>query len=454
MSEIVAPQVRSVDKPPAPLPTGRALTGEVNPRIQELFNQAALAGERSAGVLRTAASALALLRELWFNGADLLAGDPREVVGCSSLTFVVVAGALLLKSSGNAAGWPAVRRRLSLSVALDGVLLLGVMMGIVLWPVPGHRGLLYSVFAPVFPAAVMLSGLRLSRSVAGVSLAVVSSVFVLLCAVDAWRNPEAVYPVGHSVFWAILLASCGAAAVAMTARTRALVLQSAGIVLEVARVRERLGAYVSREVAEHVLSVDDFKLGGGRVEVAVLFSDLRGFTAYSEKVTPEELVAQLNAYLEAMVACIHAEGGVVDKYVGDSIMAVFGAPVSRAEDAASAIRAAFRMQQMLGSHNQDRARRSLPPLQQGIGVHFGSVVAGNVGTAHHAQYTVMGDAVNLASRLQAATKEQGVAILVSSEARAAALAHPGRSDVPAMREIGALAVRGREARVTVFAPTE
>ena len=150
-----------------------------------------------------------------------------------------------------------------------------------------------------------------------------------------------------------------------------------------------------------------------------------------------------------MVAEIAAEGGVVDKYIGDAIMAVFGAPLGNEDDAARALRAAAAMHRALHTHNEARAARDLPPLSQGIGVHYGWAIAGNIGTRDRPQYTVIGDTVNLCSRLEGATKETHVSVLASSEVVTAARAQS--DDLPPFAPLGTIQVRGRTSPVHVFA---
>ena len=222
----------------------------------------------------------------------------------------------------------------------------------------------------------------------------------------------------------------------------------AAAVLRAATVRHTLGAHLSDEVAAQAINQPD--VGGKRREVAVLFSDLRGFTAYAEKLSPEELVGQLNGYLEVMVPIIRDEGGVIDKFVGDAIMATFGAVETRGDEAARAIRTAVSMHVALQSHNEQRRARGLPALNQGLGVHYGPVVAGNVGTADRLEFTVIGDVVNVASRLESATKQEGVPILLSREAVAEARLHPGTGGLPELRPHGAVQVRGRDQSIEVF----
>jgi adenylate cyclase len=187
------------------------------------------------------------------------------------------------------------------------------------------------------------------------------------------------------------------------------------------------------------------------VRATVLFSDLRGFTAHAEKLAPEDLVAQLNDYVGVVVEAIRAEGGVVDKYVGDAVMAVFGVPRPSLSDAQRAVRAAISMQGALALHNVERTKRGLPALRQGIGVHCGTVVAGNVGTTDRASFTVIGDTVNVASRLESASKDLEVDIVISEDAARAAGAGVDEK-CPVLVDAGVISVKGRAEPLRVFTP--
>jgi class 3 adenylate cyclase len=159
-----------------------------------------------------------------------------------------------------------------------------------------------------------------------------------------------------------------------------------------------LDKVVSRDVAEELLS-GEIELGGEMREATVLFADLRGFTALTEHMDPHAVVALLNGCMERLTAAVEEEGGVVDKYVGDELMAVFGAPVSRGDDAMRACRAAERMTASLEAMNRERAARDEPPVGAGVGIGTGLVVAGNMGTTRRLNYTVLGSTVNLAARI-------------------------------------------------------
>jgi adenylate cyclase len=152
------------------------------------------------------------------------------------------------------------------------------------------------------------------------------------------------------------------------------------------------------------------------------------------------LIAELNDYLDVMVEAIRQERGVVDKFIGDAIMVVFGIPKPGAEDAQRAIRAAAAMQAALIQHNATRTSSGRPPFEQGIGVHYGYAVAGHVGTTQRLQFTVVGDVVNVASRLESATKAVGASVLIS----AAAVEAAGGEGHPALKHLGRVAVSGHE----------
>jgi len=180
------------------------------------------------------------------------------------------------------------------------------------------------------------------------------------------------------------------------------------------KLRTTFGKYMTAAVMDHLLG-GKVALGGESLRVTVLFTDIRGFTTISEHMDPQHLVALLNEYFTEMVNIVMEEGGVVDKYIGDAIMAVFGAPVSKPGDAVNAVRAAVRMRQALQDLNGRLATRGQPPLKTGIGIHTGDVVAGNIGSERRMEYTVIGDAVNLASRLESNTKVLGVNVLISQD---------------------------------------
>jgi adenylate cyclase len=212
------------------------------------------------------------------------------------------------------------------------------------------------------------------------------------------------------------------------------------------RVRDLLGKVVSPEIATQLLQ-SDLKLGGEERVVTILFCDLRDFTMLSEKMAPADILNLLNRYLDRMSTIIEKHGGVIDKYIGDAIMALFGAPIADPDSASHAIAAAREMAHALNVFNRELAAEGRPVLAFGIGINTARVVAGNMGSKTRLNYTVIGDGVNLASRLEALTKnpEYGTPIIVS-EATLRAMQDP-----PPSRKLGEVTVRGKAESVNIFA---
>ncbi|MHB8872864.1 MAG: adenylate/guanylate cyclase domain-containing protein [Myxococcaceae bacterium] len=171
------------------------------------------------------------------------------------------------------------------------------------------------------------------------------------------------------------------------------------------------GEYVSTEVRERLTRSEVVK--GERREVALLFSDIRDFTTWSETRPAEEIIEQLNVYFDRMVAAITRNGGVVDKFIGDAVMGVFGGLRELDNPAASAFAAAREMREALAALNQERIARGLPALHNGVGLHFGEVVQGPLGSARRRDFTVIGDAVNTASRIEGLCKQFGQPLVLS-----------------------------------------
>lgn len=215
------------------------------------------------------------------------------------------------------------------------------------------------------------------------------------------------------------------------------------------RVKQLFGRFVSPDVFERLLDDPSLAaLGGERREMSVLFSDIRGFTSVSERGDPEAVVAQLNEYFGRMVEVVFRNGGTVDKFVGDMVMALFGAPVADARHADHAVAAAREMTRELDALNEKWQAEGRPALDIGIGVNSGEMIAGNIGSARIMSYTVIGDAVNLGARLEALTKEYGTRIIISAATR-------DRLTGPVdLTPLGDVLVKGRAAPVTVFAVSE
>ena len=212
------------------------------------------------------------------------------------------------------------------------------------------------------------------------------------------------------------------------------------------RVVKRLfGRYVSKDVYEQLLAHPDrAELGGARREMSVLFSDIRGFTTVTEKGNPEELVAQLNEYFSRMVDIVFAHGGTVDKFVGDMVMALFGAPVADPAHGEHAVAAAVHMVSELASLNRKWAQEGRAQLDIGVGVNSGEMIAGNIGSSSIMSYTVIGDNVNLGSRLESLNKDYKTRIIISDATRTRLT---GEYDI---RSLGEVVVKGKTRPVAIF----
>jgi adenylate cyclase len=210
-------------------------------------------------------------------------------------------------------------------------------------------------------------------------------------------------------------------------------------------VKQLFSRYLSRDVYQRLLANPAAaELGGARRDMTVLFSDVRGFTAMSEQGAPEDVVAQLNEYFSAMVDLVFANRGTVDKFVGDMVMALFGAPLDDDRHADRAVQTALAMVEALERLNDRWRAAGRPTLAIGIGINSGEMIAGNIGSERIRSYTVIGDAVNLGSRLESLNKEKGTSIIIS-EATANRLLE--RYD---LRSLGSVVVRGRQQAVTIF----
>jgi adenylate cyclase len=211
------------------------------------------------------------------------------------------------------------------------------------------------------------------------------------------------------------------------------------------RLMSTLCRYVTREVAEQVLhDQSKLSLGGVRKKVTVLFSDIRNFTSMSEQYDAEQIVILLNEYFSCMINAIFKYQGTLDKFIGDAIMAVFGTPISHSDDPLRAIQAAIEMRRELRRFNEKRARQGKPTIGTGIGLCDGEVVSGNIGSEQRMDYTVIGDAVNLASRLESMSKNYDAKILFNEAVYLAV-----KDQVPCI-EIGPMEVRGKVEKVKVF----
>jgi adenylate cyclase len=210
------------------------------------------------------------------------------------------------------------------------------------------------------------------------------------------------------------------------------------------RLRFAMSRYMSKVVVDQLLEKGDAVLGGTGREVSVLFSDIRGFTALSERLGARETVAMLNEYFTDMVDVVYAHNGILDKYIGDMIMAVFGSVLTSEDDADNAVTVGSKMMIALRELNNRRGASGHEPIRIGIGISTGYCVAGNIGSPKRLEYTVIGDRVNLAERLQNANKFYGTSVLICQPTAARA------RRAMKLRELDLIRVRGINAPVSIF----
>ena len=214
------------------------------------------------------------------------------------------------------------------------------------------------------------------------------------------------------------------------------------------RVKSAFARYVSHQVFDSILhSSTALKLSGDRRMISVLFCDIRGFTTISESLAPEKVVQLLNEYFESMVEVVFRNNGTLDKFIGDGLMVIFGAPQDDPNQEQHAVTAAIEMQAELRKLAEKWKPEGLS-LRIGIGINSGPAIVGNIGSSRRMDYTAIGDTVNLASRLESSTKELGVGILISEYTRNA-LRGSFR-----FRNMGAVQVRGRDEPVQTYSVEE
>jgi adenylate cyclase len=216
---------------------------------------------------------------------------------------------------------------------------------------------------------------------------------------------------------------------------------------ERAILMDTFARFTNRDLVERSLR-GELSLGGEGKMATIFFSDIRSFTAISEKLTPIEVVEFLNDYMTRMVECVVKTGGVIDKYIGDSVMAVWGASDtsgSVAQDAFNCVRAALMMRRALREFNQGRGGDKKPLIRIGCGVNTGPVVAGQIGSRERMEYTVIGDAVNLASRTEALNKPLHTDILITEDTWNLV------KDAVITEEMPPVSVKGKEKPVRMFA---
>ncbi|MEH2192220.1 MAG: adenylate/guanylate cyclase domain-containing protein [Nostoc sp.] len=210
------------------------------------------------------------------------------------------------------------------------------------------------------------------------------------------------------------------------------------------RLKSTMYRYMTQELAEELLKLDDAKLGGDRKEVSILFSDIRGYTTLTESLEAEEVVSMLNEYFESMVEAVFKHKGTLDKYIGDAIMAVFGSPLPLQEHAWMAVQTSLEMRVRLHEFNQRRYADNKPGIKIGIGINSDIVISGNIGSSKRMEFTAIGDGVNLGSRLESVSKQYGCDIIISHNTF-----KPCEDNIWA-RELDYIRVKGRNEPVAIY----
>jgi adenylate cyclase len=211
-----------------------------------------------------------------------------------------------------------------------------------------------------------------------------------------------------------------------------------------AKIRQIFQKYVPQELIDQFFENPEAMLVGDNRVLSILFSDIRSFSTISEGIMPDQLVQSLNAYFSVMVDIIMNRRGIVDKYIGDAIMAFFGAPIKREDDALQSVLAGIEMTKAVEEFNKSQEAAGLPPFYTGVGINYGVVTVGNIGTDRKMDYTVIGDMVNLASRLEGLTKYYRQPLIISESLQAKV------KDQVACRLLDTVAVKGKKTGTRIY----
>ena len=310
-------------------------------------------------------------------------------------------------------------------------------------------GPIYTLFTPaafIYPLFISLSALRLDVRLCIFTGTVAALEYTLLALYYVQKAAAVgVEPilsgVPHHLFKGFLLFLTGVVTGLVTRQIRKRILNSFSVVQERNRISRTFGEYVSPEVMSKLLELKP-DLRSESKNVCVMFLDIRNFTGFAEKRNPEEVVQYLESLFEFMIEIVNRHHGIINKFLGDGFMAVFGAPLSDGKDCANAVEAA---QEILARVQQEVEAGTIRPTTVGIGLHAGEAVTGSIGSALRREYTVIGDVVNLAARIEKLNKDFDSQLLIS-EIVWQAINETQRTAVPK----GQVQVRGREQAIQVY----
>ncbi|HBD92740.1 MAG: hypothetical protein A2015_03390 [Spirochaetes bacterium GWF1_31_7] len=213
------------------------------------------------------------------------------------------------------------------------------------------------------------------------------------------------------------------------------------------KIKNLFGQYLTKEISDEILK-GNVNLSGELYDATVMFCDIRDFTAMSEKITPAEVFSFLNAYLDRMIDVILENNGIIDKFIGDGILAIFGVPIRSDKHAGQAVNAAIAMNNALIKLNAERELNGHIPIRIGIGLHTGKLIAGNIGNFKKLEYTVIGDTVNIASRIEKLTKEHSTSLLLSEMTYN--LLNENLKSILSLEKIGNVPIRGKDERINLY----
>ncbi|MEX0696269.1 MAG: adenylate/guanylate cyclase domain-containing protein [Dongiaceae bacterium] len=306
-----------------------------------------------------------------------------------------------------------------------------------------HASMRYRPWLVVYAAALFLVGMGVGEGLIG---AAGGAAFDQMRGNAPMRGPEAMGGFAQfAVFPVAIVSLCALILFVISRRTRRLLLES----IEQGRRASRLARYFSPNLAGELAATPEAELLAGRRQpVAVLFADVRGFTGMAETMSTQELGTFLSAFRTRLTRPVFALGGTVDKFIGDAVMVVFGTPRHQTDDASRALACALAMLEEAGTWSDERVREGKPAVAIGIGVHYGEVFAGALGDHQVLEYTVIGDTVNVAERLEKLTREVDASLVVSAPLlRAAGEA----GEAPRWRRLPAQQLRGHRQPIEVFA---